>query len=163
MEHLWAPWRNRYVSGAQKTSANLFWEIGQSTDDAAHLVIARSKTCYAVLNRYPYNSGHSLVVPYRVVAGLEELSDGETLDLWSMVRRVTGALREAYQPNGFNIGMNLGTAAGAGIPKHLHVHVVPRWENDANFMTPLAETRIHPNDLETVHRTLSGLLSGPAA
>lgn len=159
MEHLWAPWRNRYVSGSQKPPENLFWEIGQSNDDQANHVIARSKSCYAVLNRYPYNSGHTLVVPYRCVAGLEELSETESLGLWDLVNRVTAALREAYKPQGFNIGINIGTAAGAGLPKHLHVHVVPRWEHDANFMTALAETRIHPNDLDTVWLALSGILS----
>lgn len=159
MEHLWAPWRNRYVSGSQKPPENLFWEIGQSNDDKANHVIARSKSSYAVLNRYPYNSGHTLVVPYRCVAGLEELSETESLDLWDLVNRVTAALREAYKPQGFNIGINIGTAAGAGLPKHLHVHVVPRWEHDANFMTALAETRIHPNDLDTVWLALSGILS----
>lgn len=159
MEHLWAPWRNRYVSGSQKPPENLFWEIGQSNDDKANHVIARSKSSYAVLNRYPYNSGHTLVVPYRCVAGLGELSETESLDLWDLVNRVTAALREAYKPQGFNIGINIGTAAGAGLPKHLHVHVVPRWEHDANFMTALAETRIHPNDLDTVWLALSGILS----
>jgi ATP adenylyltransferase len=161
MEHLWAPWRNRYVSGSQKPPENLFWDIGQSSEDATNHVIARSKSCYAVLNRYPYNSGHTLVVPYRCVAGLEELSEGETLDLWALVNRVIAALQQAYHPQGFNIGMNLGTAAGAGLPKHLHVHIVPRWEHDANFMTTQAETRIHPHDLESVHQALSNLLSQP--
>jgi len=163
MEHLWAPWRNRYVGGAEKPAERLFFEIGQSTDDAANLVIARSKSCYAVLNRYPYNSGHTLVVPYREVADLEGLSDQETLDLWGLVNRVTAALRTAFTPHGFNIGANLGAAAGAGLPRHLHIHVVPRWEHDANFMTATAETRVHPQDLQEVHAKLGALLAAPSA
>lgn len=162
MEHLWAPWRNRYVARTDPTPDNLFLLLGQSADDDANFLIARSKSCYAVLNRYPYNSGHTLVVPYREVADLGGLSDQETLDLWGLVRRVCDALRQAYQPHGFNIGANLGTAAGAGLPRHLHIHVVPRWEHDVNFMTATAETRIHPHDLESVHRTLKPLLAAAA-
>jgi ATP adenylyltransferase len=161
MEHLWAPWRGRYVAGGDKPAERLFWEIGQSSDDAAHLVFARSKSCYALLNRYPYNSGHSLVVPYREVAELEDLSEQETLDLWGLVNRVIQALRVAFAPHGFNIGANLGAAAGAGLPRHLHIHVVPRWENDANFMTTTAETRVHPQDLEAVYQKLRAALDVP--
>lgn len=158
MEHLWAPWRNSYVAGTDKPSPRLFWEIGQSSDDAANLVIARAKSSYAVLNRFPYNSGHTLVVPYREVADPADLSNDETLDLWHLVHRVTAALRAAYQPDGFNIGINLGAAAGAGVPRHLHIHIVPRWMNDANFMTTTAETRVHPHDLTSVRERLSQLL-----
>jgi ATP adenylyltransferase len=111
-----------------------------------------------VLNRYPYNSGHTLIVPYRVVATLDALSDDESLDLWNMVNRVTAALRQAYAPEGFNIGINLGAAAGAGVPRHLHVHLVPRWPHDANFMTSTADTRVHPHDLQSVDDALRPLL-----
>jgi ATP adenylyltransferase len=159
MEHLWAPWRNRYVGGAEKSPEHLFFDIGQSGDDAGHFILARTKSCFALLNRFPYNSGHTLVLPYREVPDLADLSTQETQDLWSLVNRVVAALKTAYQPQGFNIGVNLGAAAGAGLPRHVHVHVVPRWQNDVNFMTATAETRVHPNDLDSVYRALRPLLN----
>ncbi len=150
MEHLWAPWRNRYVTSPQGNRDQLFATLGQSTDDRANGVYARSKSAFAVLNLYPYNAGHTLVVPYRAVEDLSGLSDQESADLWKLVQKVTDALKKEFSPHGFNIGINIGESAGAGIPKHLHVHVVPRWSCDANFMTATAETRIHPNDLDTI-------------
>jgi ATP adenylyltransferase len=107
-----------------------------------------------VLNRFPYNAGHTLVVPYREVADLRDLSDDEQHDLWATVNQVTGLLEKAFNPNGFNIGINIGSAAGAGIPNHLHAHIVPRWQNDSNFMTAQAETRIHPAELKEIYAKL---------
>jgi ATP adenylyltransferase len=154
MEHLWAPWRNRYVTGEEKPGEDLFRKIAQSSDDKTHYVLARTKASFAVLNRFPYNLGHLMVCPYREVDDLAFLSTQESSDLWTLVNRMTDALRKAMKPEGFNIGLNLGTAAGAGVPKHLHVHVVPRWANDANFMTTTGATRIHPGDLDTTYRKL---------
>jgi ATP adenylyltransferase len=159
MEHLWAPWRNRYVTGEEKPGEDLFLKIAQCTDDAAHFVLSRTKASFAVLNRYPYNLGHLMVCPYRQVDDLAFLSTQESSDLWTLVNRMTDALRKAMKPEGFNIGLNLGTAAGAGVPKHLHVHVVPRWANDANFMTTTGTTRIHPGDLESTYRKILEALS----
>lgn len=164
MEHLWAPWRNAYVKKEKQDIAKLFLEIGSSTDDCEHFVITRSKATFAVLNRYPYNGGHSLVVPYREVADLTDLTEDETQDLWQTVNRVNRALRSCFKPDGINIGINIGAAAGAGIPNHLHVHVVPRWHGDTNFMTSVNESRIHPADLQKVHEQLhTWLLHHPPA
>lgn len=154
MEHLWAPWRNRYVTNDAESRETLFFDLGQSSDDEKNGVFARSKACYAVLNRYPYNAGHSLIVPYRQVNELSALSEQEGSDLWAMVQKVTDALKTEFKPHGFNIGMNIGECAGAGIPNHLHVHVVPRWSADSNYMTTTAETRVHPSDLDDVYRRL---------
>jgi ATP adenylyltransferase len=150
MEHLWAPWRNLYVQDPQKISRNVFARIAQSSDDEANHVLARGKCCFAVLNVYPYNSGHLMIIPYREIAALEELSDDETLEMMTMLKRMKAAITAAFRPDGFNVGINLGAAAGAGIEQHLHIHLVPRWRNDANFMTTTAETRIHPSDLPSV-------------
>jgi len=154
MEHLWAPWRNRYVTGEEKPGEDLFLKIAQSTDDASHFVLTRTKASFAVLNRYPYNLGHLMVCPYREVDELSSLSAQESSDLWTLVNRMTQTLKKTLKPDGFNIGLNLGSAAGAGVPKHLHVHIVPRWANDANFMTPIGATRIHPGDLSSVYAKL---------
>lgn len=158
MEHLWAPWRNAYVTASDETEKEnkekLFLTIGQSSDDEENLVFLRSKSVFAVLNRYPYNAGHTLVIPYREVSDMRDLSDNEQKDLWDTVNQVTSLLEKAFAPNGFNIGINVGEAAGAGIPNHLHVHIVPRWQNDTNFMSAQSETRVHPADLPEVYRKL---------
>lgn len=136
MEALHAPWRIKYIN-AKKDSKNdnaLFATIGQSCNDEENHVIARHRNCYAVLNAYPYNPGHVLVVPYRQVVDLVDLSDEELLDLMKLVQCCQRALAKVMAPQGTNIGINLGSAAGAGIENHLHVHIVPRWKGDTNFM-----------------------------
>lgn len=158
MEHLWAPWRNSYVSKQHGPDAELFARIGQSSDDAANHIVARSKSCFAVLNAYPYNAGHLMIVPYRKLSQIEDLTDEEWLDLITLLKRVKAALTELMHPHGFNIGFNLGAAAGAGIIEHIHLHLVPRWNNDANFMTATGNTRVHPNDLDTLYRQIKELL-----
>jgi len=154
MEHLWAPWRNLYVQDTQRNGADVFARIAQSSDDEASFVLARGKSCFAVLNVYPYNTGHLMIIPYRVTGALEDLSDDETLEMMTMLKRMKAAVTAAFHPQGFNIGINLGAAAGAGIEQHLHIHLVPRWRTDANFMTVTAETRVHPNDLATVYAAI---------
>jgi len=156
MEHLWAPWRNAYVTSNDSTDKEkLFLTIGQSSDDETHLVFLRSKCVYAVLNRFPYNAGHTLIVPYREISDLRDLSSDEQEDLWSTVNRVTDLIEKTLHPDGYNIGINIGAAAGAGIPHHLHAHVVPRWKGDSNFMTTQAQTRIHPAELTEIYHKLS--------
>jgi len=154
MEHLWAPWRNLYVKNCQKNEGNVFAEIAQGSDDEGHYVLARGKGCFAILNLYPYNTGHLMVIPYRVTGALEDLSDDELLEMMTMLKRMKAAVTAAFQPHGFNVGINLGAAAGAGIDQHLHIHLVPRWRSDANFMTTTAETRVHPTELATVYAML---------
>lgn len=158
MESLHAPWRIEYIlapkSPALPGNHSLFAAIGASSDDVGNHVLARGRTCYAVLNTYPYNGGHLMVVPYRQVPGLDGLSDEELLELLRMVRDGQAALREVMKPHGFNVGINLGAVAGAGIVEHLHVHVVPRWNGDANFMPVIAQTSVVP---EALHDTAAKL------
>jgi ATP adenylyltransferase len=150
MEHLWAPWRNLYVQHPQeKKGDDVFAEIAQSSDDEKNFVLARGKSCYALLNLYPYNTAHLMVVPYRAAADLDELDDEELL-----VRRMKAAVTAAIAPQGFNVGINIGAAGGAGIASHLHIHLVPRWRGDSNFMTTTAQTRVHPSDLASVYKMI---------
>ncbi len=159
MEHLWAPWRNLYVGHPQDSGkGDVFAEIACSADDEANYVLARGKTCFALLNLYPYNTAHLMVVPYRATGDLDELDDAELLELMTMLRRMKQAVTAAINPHGFNVGINIGAAGGAGIAAHLHVHLVPRWRGDANFMTTTAETRVHPSDLAGVYKLIRGKL-----
>src|SRR5258706_2501777 len=132
MESLHAPWRIEYILAprAPGAEASLFVQIAQSSDDEANLVIARDRTCYALLNRYPYNGGHLMVVPYKQTADFAGLTEQELADLMLLVRRCQAALTQIMRPDGFNIGINLGKCAGAGIIEHLHIHIVSRWSGD---------------------------------
>lgn len=163
MEVLHAPWRIGYVLAPKRPVApdglSLFSEIGQSSDDVANLVVLRGRHCFVVLNAYPYNAGHLMVVPYRQVAGLEELNDEESLELIQLSQRCVRALRATLKPNGFNVGLNLGKCAGAGIVEHLHLHVVPRWEGDTNFMPVLGATGVLPEALQETAAKLRTELS----
>ena len=151
MESLHAPWRIEYILAPKaQLDASLFTRIAQSNDDEANHVIARDRTCYALLNTYPYNGGHLMTVPYKQVADLNDLTDGELTDLWKLTRRCVNALARLMKPDGFNIGINLGKVAGAGIVEHLHIHVVPRWNGDTNFMPVLASTRVLPQALAEI-------------
>lgn len=165
MEHLWAPWRKAYVQDSTTPRGEVFARLAQApaSDDAANHIVWRGKACFAVLNRYPYNTGHALIVPYRVVADLEQLSEDELHECLSGLKRIKAAVTAAFQPHGFNVGLNLGSAAGAGIEQHLHWHLVPRWNGDSNFMTSTANARVHPNDLDTVHKlVVEKLASAPS-
>jgi ATP adenylyltransferase len=148
MDSLHAPWRIEYIlSPKPKLDQSLFTSIAQSTDDVANLVIVRDRTCYALLNRYPYNGGHLMVVPYKEVGDLHGLTDEELADLWKLARRCISALKAVMRPDGFNVGINLGKVAGAGIEEHLHIHIVPRWNGDTNFMPVIADTGVVPQAL----------------
>ena len=149
MESLHAPWRIEYIlTPKPKLEASLFTQIGQSADDIANLVVARDRSCYALLNRYPYNGGHIMVVPYKEVPDMNGLTEDELADLWKLVRRCTNALTAVMKPDGFNVGINLGKVAGAGIVEHLHIHIVPRWNGDTNFMPVIAQTSVVPEALK---------------
>jgi ATP adenylyltransferase len=151
MDSLNAPWRIDYILAPKPVlDGSLFTRIAQSGDDEANLVIAREKTCFALLNRYPYNGGHLMVVPYRQVPGLTGLTDEELAGLMALTRRCQEALTKVMQPDGFNIGINLGRCAGAGIVDHLHIHVVPRWNGDTNFMPVIAGAGVLPQALAEV-------------
>ncbi len=158
LDHLWAGWRREYIVEATARE-----RAGELVDDEAgcvfcrlassgppsedNLVVWRGELTFVVMNAYPYASGHVLVLPLRHVASLDECTDDESSELWSATRRAVAALGAAYEPDGLNMGANLGRAAGAGIPGHVHLHVLPRWSGDTNFMTSVAETRVLPETL----------------
>jgi ATP adenylyltransferase len=150
VDHLWSPWRLDYGSSDKPTGGCVFCPV-EAADAAsrarASLVVFEGRTAYVVLNRYPYNNGHLLVVPRRHLATLVELSPEELVEIAQLTQRSEAVLREAYALHGINVGINLGKAAGAGIQDHLHVHLVPRWGGDTNFMTVVGETRVLPEDL----------------
>ena len=155
MESLHAPWRIDYILGPKpQLETSLFTNIAQSGEDVANLVIVRDRTCFALLNRYPYNGGHLMTVPYKEVADLNGLTDEELADLWKLTRRCINALTAVMKPDGFNVGINLGKVAGAGIAEHLHIHVVPRWNGDTNFMPVLGETKVIPEGLDPLYQRL---------
>jgi ATP adenylyltransferase len=161
MESLCAPWRIEYILAPkpEPTETSLFTRIAQSNDDEANHVIARDRTCYAVLNTYPYVGGHLMVVPYKQTRDLHGLTDEELGDLMKLVRRCQDALTKVMKPNGFNIGINIGKAAGAGIEEHLHVHVVPRWAGDTNFMPVIANVSVLPEALKELAAKLRAALA----
>ena len=149
LDRLWAGWRGEYIATAGSSEIEcVFCRILASgePDDVTHIVW-RGEHTFAILNAYPYTSGHLMVMPYRHVGALEDLDAAEAAELWPAASRAVAAVNEAYGPEGFNVGLNLGRAAGAGVPGHLHVHVVPRWNGDTNFMTSVAEARVLPESL----------------
>jgi ATP adenylyltransferase len=160
MESLHAPWRIEYIlSPKPKLDESLFVRIAQASEDEANYVIVRDRTCYALLNRYPYNGGHIMTVPYKQVSDLNGLTDEELADLWKLTRRCINALTAVMKPDGFNVGINLGKVAGAGIVEHLHIHIVPRWTGDTNFMPVLAQTGVIPEAMKEVAAKLRAELA----
>lgn len=154
-ERLWAPWRMQYVSTASQPSAEcIFCAKPAAHADAEHLILWRSTECFVILNLFPYTSGHLMIVPYRHTRDLASLTDAEWLDIGRVARLCTRALEREYRPDGLNIGFNLGRAAGAGIEQHLHMHIVPRWNGDTNFMATIGETRVLPESLEQTYARL---------
>ena len=158
MDRLYAPWRMAYVEQPQEPAPGatgcVFCDKAASTDDLASLIVHRGKTCFVLLNLFPYNNGHLMVVPYRHTAALADLDADTALELLTLAKSAQAALAKAMHPEGYNLGMNLGTAAGAGIADHLHLHVVPRWNGDTNFMPVLADVKVLPDALENTCRKL---------
>ena len=160
MESLHAPWRIEYILAPKpERPTSLFTQIAHSSDDVANLVIVRDRSCYALLNRYPYNGGHLLVVPYKQCPDLDGLTDEELTDLWKLTRRCVNALKQEMKPDGFNVGINLGKVAGAGIAEHVHIHIVPRWLGDTNFMPVLGSTSVVPQALTELAAQLRAALA----
>ncbi len=160
MECLHAPWRIEYILAPKPEESNdLFLRIAQSQDDEENLVVAREKSCFALLNRYPYSGGHLMVVPYKRAADLVDLTDEELLDVMRLLRRCQKAMNKVLRADGYNIGINLGKVAGAGVLGHLHVHIVPRWNGDTNFMPVLAGTHVVPEALKEIASKLRAELA----
>ncbi len=156
---LWAPWRIEYIV-ADKDGGCVFCAAAQGAGEQARWVVDRGERCFTALNAFPYAPGHLLVAPARHIAELEQLDEVESAELFGLARRAVTAVRSAMAPQGFNVGLNLGEVAGAGIADHLHLHVVPRWQGDNNFMPVLADTRVMPQALEAARDALSEALGG---
>ncbi len=159
MDYLWTPWRYAYVSQAARESGCIFCRALELGDDARALILERGRKNFLILNLFPYTTGHSMVVPYAHVSDLSAC-DAETLaEMIVLARRLEIALESLYHPQGFNLGMNLGRAAGAGVADHIHLHVLPRWTGDTNFMTTVAETRLQPEDVSLTYDKLRRALA----
>jgi len=160
MDQLWSPWRFRYVNEGIQTEGCIFCSMAarEPSHDREMLILHRARHNFAVLNLYPYTTGHTLIVPYAHLARLTDL-DGETLsEMMDVAKRVQQAIEVSYHPDGYNLGMNQGRVAGAGVADHVHLHVLPRWIGDTNFMTVVGETRLHPEELITTYDKITALL-----
>jgi ATP adenylyltransferase len=154
MTHLWAPWRSAYVQGKHTAHACIFCDAAQRNADEETLVAYRGELCFVILNRYPYASGHVMIAPYAHVSRLSQATEAAAQEMMRLTRRAEAVLERVYRPDGINLGMNLGEAAGAGIEQHIHMHVLPRWMGDANFMTAVGETRVLPEALGDTYAKL---------
>ncbi|HEV7676560.1 MAG TPA: HIT domain-containing protein [Candidatus Angelobacter sp.] len=159
MDYLFTPWRYAYITGANNPGDCLFCGLvqpktDQAKDDEKALIVHRAKHCFVMLNAFPYTSGHAMVLPYEHVDELTKLSQPAVHELMELTQRLEGILRELYRPDGLNLGMNLGKAAGAGVAGHIHMHILPRWFGDVNFMTSVGETRVLPEDLPTTYKRI---------
>ena len=153
IEALWCPWRVEYFE-QETPNPDFLSDAARTSDDAAHLVVTRRKNAFLMMNRYPYAVGHLMAVPYRKTADLASLGENEVLELWALAAHAQTLLRTAMKAQGFNIGLNLGTAAGAGVADHLHLHIVPRWAGDTNFMPILGQTRLLSDGLDALYEKL---------
>jgi len=153
IETLWAPWRIEYFE-KQPRDMDFLSAAARASDDAEHLVITRRKTAFLMMNRYPYSVGHLMAVPYKKTAELSSLGENEIVDLWNLVIHAQSLLRAAARAQGFNVGLNLGECAGAGVADHLHIHIVPRWSGDTNFMPVIAGTKTISEGLRALYEKL---------
>ncbi len=159
---LWAPWRLTYIEKPAQSSGtgDIFVDLPAENDDRKNSILFRGTTAFVMLNAYPYTNGHLLIAPYRQVADIDLLDDAELLEINQLIAHGVRWLRKAYNPDGFNLGVNMGKAAGAGIPVHIHWHIVPRWNGDTNFMTAVGEVRVMPQSLEASYDRLRGVIDG---
>jgi ATP adenylyltransferase len=160
MDYLWTPWRYRYIADGPKEDRCVFCDAVAANDDKKFLIVLRGEKNFVILNLYPYTSGHVMVVPYAHVSDFSAAETDTLAEMMRLAQRVQMALAKTYNPQGYNLGMNLGRAAGAGITQHLHLHVLPRWSGDANFMTVVGETRVEPEELSTTYERLRTALAG---
>ena len=156
MNHLWSPWRMSYILKNNNEEGCIFCQVREETDDHENLIVYRGNSAYVILNRYPYTSGHLMVVPIHHSGKLEDLSIETRTEMMELISRCVQVLTLEYQAQGFNVGANLGGAAGAGIPQHVHFHIVPRWEGDTNYMSSIGGTRVVPEALDESYQRISG-------
>ena len=161
MKRLWASWRMKYISGdSSKHTGCVFCDALDKPNSVDTLILERGRSVFAILNKYPYTSGHVMVAPIKHLATPEHLDTETSSELMQFIIRYSGILNKVYHPEGFNIGANIGAAAGAGVPGHLHFHIVPRWNGDTNYMTTVGEIRVIPEDLQDTYARISKVLSG---
>jgi len=160
MDYLWTPWRFAYVTHAGKTERCIFCDAPQTQDDEKVRIVHRAKHCFIILNTYPYTPGHSMIVPYLHLDELEKLPVEASQEMMSLLQKLEGILRRLYHPDGVNLGMNIGKAAGAGLAGHIHMHILPRWVADANFLSVIGETRVLPETLEVTWRRMREAFAG---
>jgi ATP adenylyltransferase len=158
MDYLWTPWRYAYVSSAEKATGCVFCDAVQAGDDAKVRIVYRGQHCFVILNTYPYTPGHVMIVPYAHLDELRKLPPEAASEMIGLAQRMESLLRELYTPDGINLGMNIGKAAGAGIAGHIHMHVLPRWVADANFVSVVCETRILPETLDETWKRMTAAL-----
>ena len=160
MDRLWAPWRIGYVSSADKEGVCFLCEAARGEDDAKTFVVRRGEHCFAILNRYPYNNGHVMIAPTAHKPDMPDLTDAERADMMRLVIEVQAALRATMDPHGFNVGLNIGSAAGAGVPGHIHAHILPRWTGDTNFVSTVSDVKIVSQSLEESYKLLTAYFAG---
>ena len=154
MDYLWTPWRYQYITAPEAPVGCVFCNAAQDTNDGNTFIVHRARHNFIILNRFPYTNGHVMIVPFAHVASLEAAGDETLIEMTLLARQTEKHLRTIYRPDGLNLGMNLGQSAGAGIAGHIHLHVLPRWTGDTNFMTVTGETRVLPEDLPTTWQRL---------
>ncbi len=160
-KYIWSPWRMKYIMAHEKSSDCIFCVALQSGNDEENLIVYRGERAFVILNRYPYTSGHLMVVPYAHHGTLNKLDEETRHELIDLSTRAECVLQAVYEPEGFNVGVNIGTAAGAGVAGHIHIHIVPRWFGDTNFMSSVADARVLPETLEDTYRRVKEAWSNP--
>jgi ATP adenylyltransferase len=158
MDYLWTPWRYAYVSNAEKSTGCIFCDLPQLNDDLEARIVYRGQHCFVILNSYPYTPGHVMIVPFAHLDQLQNLPVEAAHEMMNLSQKMETVLRTLYGPDGINLGMNIGKAAGAGVAGHIHMHVLPRWVADANFVSVVGETRILPESLEMTYERIKGAL-----
>lgn len=159
MDYLFSPWRYQYVTRTGGPGGCIFCDLPSTNRDEEHLIVFRGQRCFVMLNRFPYTCGHLMVAPYAHSARLEDAGEEAVMEMMRLARRAERVLRSLYRPDGLNLGMNIGESAGAGVAGHIHMHVLPRWTGDTNFMTTTAETRVLPESLEASWRRVRDAFS----
>ncbi len=166
MDRIWSPWRSQYIATfkkpkkKRKKGESLFTAAYKAGNDRKHMIVWRGEYCFLIMNRYPYNSGHLMVVPYRQISDFQSLTSEELVEMMEAVQRSMKVLNDLMHPHGFNLGANIGRVSGAGVDDHVHFHIVPRWNGDTNFMPVLADTKVVSEEMEQTYRALKKAFSG---